>query len=44
MNVLDRNFLLPLAAIALERLDLHCKGLQQLGGEVTVAVLLRNRL
>jgi hypothetical protein len=41
MNVLDRNLLLPLAAVALESLDLHCKGSQQLGGEVAVAVLLR---
>jgi hypothetical protein len=44
VDVLDRDFLLPLAAITLECLDLHCKRSQQLGGEVAVPVLLRDRL
>jgi hypothetical protein len=43
VDVLDSDLLLPLAAIPLERFDLHREGPQQLGGEIAVAVLLRNR-
>jgi hypothetical protein len=44
VDVLDRDFLLPLSAIALERFDLHRERPQQLDRNVAVAVLLRDRL
>src|ERR1700732_4565161 len=44
VDVFDCNLLLPLAAIALQGLDLSREGAQQLHCEAPIAVLLKERL
>ena len=44
MDMLDSDFLLALAAIALESLDLHRESPEQLDREIAITVLRKDRL